>query len=90
MTEGRTLVRIRHKRCGRVLAEITEATSAQGSTFAVLMCEKCERPSPARVAAVAARKGADGLPITREIPWAELRPFIADAKRTGKTVDVVT
>ncbi len=84
------LVRIRHKRCMRVLAEISHRPPDWDGSFTFLMCGKCERPSPRRTVEYLIAQDADAIPLAREITWAELRPFIDSALKRGRTVDVVT
>lgn len=84
------LVKVRCRRCRSVVAEIHERPEAWDGVFTFLMC-KCERPDPGRIVDVLIRKGIDSMPVTREIPWSELRPHVESALRPGgRTVDVVT
>lgn len=83
------LVRIRHKRCGRVLGVVTDETTP-AKVFWFGVCRKCDLPSPERVADVLVSSGRDGFPLTRGVSWADIRPRIAEAKSAGHPIDLLT
>jgi hypothetical protein len=84
------LVRLRCRRCRGVLGEISQPPATWEGARRYVMCRRCELPDPRRIATVLAKKGLPSMPIQREVAWKDLRPFLEEALRTGKTVDVLT
>lgn len=88
---GRPLLRVRCKRCWRVLAEVHEAPGDWSSHLRVPRCRNCDVPSDAHANEVAIERwiaGKGGVQPFGEIPWRDLRSSLESAWSRGKAVDV--
>lgn len=83
------LVRIRHGRCRAVLAEIRERPASWDGELMFPSCGRCARPRPERAQAVYAGRSWEEWDFVRQVAWADLRPHVEAALRSGRTVDVV-
>ncbi len=91
--DGAPLVEIRCADCGKVLHRLTrEDTGRDVVTFRRCLCDVGRTPR-ALVALAASRTSPEeplAVGVFAEIPLSRLRPFIARARKTGKTQRVDT
>lgn len=91
-----TLVRIRCRRCHRVLATVDEwqAVESRRAGWSGCVefgrCRRCDLPDPRRVVGVMSAQGVDAMPLNRRIDYAELRPHVERALRLARTIDLLT
>lgn len=83
------LVRLRCKRCGRVLRKLDD-TFRPEPWVSFARCRRCDLTPPDRVARVLLQKGMDSMALTAAVDWNELRPHYERALRDRRTVDVLT
>jgi hypothetical protein len=87
-------VRCRVPRCGRLLAEVTSAPASEEAWAYYVFVDICQRHGEGAGHGNITRwqerqrragKPADRREIGRYVPWAELRPAVEEARRTGRT-----
>jgi len=85
------LIRIRCRKCLRVLVEISDPpTLNSDGQVTFLRCRKCDLPDPGRIVDVMITQDVDAFPMNWQVGWNDLRRHAEKARRTDKTVDLIT
>lgn len=82
-------VRVRCKRCRKVLTNITSYPHDWEGLGLIMDCSRCRRPEPDQIVSIMVQKNVDALPVGRKFEWSWMRQHVQRAQATGSTVELV-